>query len=1308
MTEPSELAGVVERRLDFLERLAAEPLRKHELVDALDYSRSTVNRAVDELEAAGLVTGETDGYRTTLSGRLLANGYREFLTVADDVAAAGDVLSPLGAGADVSPAVLRGAETYRAAAPDPYRPLEVLDDALADADSVAAALPGFPYPRIAERLRRAAARGGTVDLALADRGYRHAIDRFADDLGTVAHRDGCRIATVDTVDVGAVAADGVALLLTFDGDGTLHGAAESTDPEAVAWAETKVANLIGRGRDGCGALAATDRAAGRPTESGSSSESSETDGSASDSTDDPPGDADANASETASRDGRASASRGDGSSAERTGGDGTLFGRPGSDERGRGALSAQGFHAVDEDRLAGDPEPHGPLRATASFPEVDAGYVLDRTAVRDGERRSVAGLLVDGLSDGTDHALVGPPGSGKSTVCRSVAVEWYRSGRGPVTYRETDGGEAFTATEGLRERVTEGDGHHLVVVEDAVDPGAAEAVGVARELADRDDVSFLFGARAGPYDDPDGLPLSPADLRYRRAIETVRVPRLDEREVERFVRHVTEHTGSAPAADPGSLLADVRRTDDERVGELLCLVHHLVRATGRAGEGTSRTDDASEGTSRTDDASEGTSRTDDASDRADDASGVDGGGGRRRDGRDGRRSGTEPASGLETAVDEAVREVGDRPPPTADVAVLVNLLNVAGVSDVRTLAYALVDGPDRSVDTGTEGGPSPTVESVRRALDRLAGTVLVDSGDGEFRTVHDEWSVLFLERFLEREPEPVAARRVGRAVSQVLALADDPARRSRVRRAVGGSAPTVDRIERDPSAWAAETVRAVYGVGRRYPRLAALYGRVRYAWIDLPNACPDDLRGRPPEWVARMYVDAGDLDGATDALDAWRPVDEAGAGERQRGYGDVARRRGEYDAARERFERAEERFAAAADRAGLAAAVRGRAQAAHFDGDYETAYGAASRACEIAAEAGDPIAQAKALMDAGNALDALDGTDAVLDHYRVAGDLFRAHDDTHGEANVRTNLAVALRRRGDLTEAKRTASRALDGYRTVGDEHREAISLLNLSTVAEQRGAVGEAVARASEALAVAEGVGSDMYEAFALSHLGSAAHLAGDLDRAERFLTDALDRLDALDADARCAMATAMLAEAAIDRGDLTAAERRVERTASLLDDHAGHKRLAELDRTRGRLALARGDPDAATTVLRSAIDAARAGGFTLVEAEALSVLGAAAVERGDPEAAAERLTAALDLGHRIEGTRAIIAAADRIADLLAGGPDGANGVDREALAGALRESPPDAIPPGSAADPAAYREVADRWRVDGDGVGAAYPALG
>ena len=1211
MVRDSDLVAVVERRLDFLERLDAEPLRKHELVDALGHSRSTVNRAIDELEAAGLVAGETDGYRTTLTGRLLARSYRRFLTVASDVDAASEVLGPLGPDVDLSPAALRDAETYRAAAPDPYRPLERLDGALVGAEAVVAALPALPYPRLLDRCRRVASAGGGVELALTERTYRHARDRYGDTLAGTAKRDGVEIRVVDAVEVGVLVADDALVLLVFDGDGGLHGISESTRPAAVEWGRERVRELAVAGHDVTPELAGLDAARADRADGSTGAEGAD------------------GADEAADTEREADARGFDG----RLGGAGD---RP-------DPLSEQGFIRVNDARLDRETDPLGPLRAVPSFVEVDAGHTLDRTALRNGSRESIADRLLDGLADGTDHALVGPAGCGKSTVCRTVAVRWHRSGRGPVLYRPSDGGEPFTATEALRERVTRAPGHALVVVEDGVDPDAADAFGVARAIGNRSDVSFLFDAREEPYDDPDSLPLTPADLAYRREIATVRMPRLDVPEVERFAGHVAELTGTAPPASPDAILDGVRRSDDERTDEMLRLVHHLLQASDT----------------------------------------LDGPG------------------PLEAAVDEAVGDLLDRPAPTTDVAVLVNLLNVAGVSAVRTLAYALAgDEADRGRDAAhSPGDPSDRsardTEAIRRSLDRLEGTVLVPSAEDRDRTVHEEWSVLFLERLLDREPEPVVARRVGRAATRLLALADDPASRSRIRRAVGGDAETIDRIERDPEAWADETARALYGTGRRYPRLAPLFGRIRYSWIDLPSACSDALRDRTAEWVVRMYIDAGDLDGATDALDAWRPTDDAGEAERQRGYGDVARRRGEYDDARERFDRAAELFAAAGDHRGLAGAIRGRAQAAHFAGDYETAYEAASQAYAIAARIEDPIAIAKSLMDVANALDAVDGTDAVIEHYRVANELFRAYDDTHGAANVQANRCVTARRRGDLRAATEAGHRALDGYRTVGDEHREAITLFNLGAIAEQRGQIDEAVSRAREGGAIADRIGSELYHAFALTHLGSAAHQAGALDQAEARLAEAFDAFDALGADSRCASAATTLAEVAVDQGTLASADRWLERAETLLDDHAGRRRLADLERVRGLIAHRRGEFDRAETAFETAVEEARAGGFTLIEARALADRGVLAAERGAVTEAVDRLTDALELGYRIESARVIASAADRLGELLAAD-------DGSTAEGALAVDAVGPIPSGRAADPAAYREVADRWRVEGDGVEA------
>jgi len=422
MEPPSALVEVVERRLDFLERLTEGALRKHELVDELGHSRSTVNRAIDELEDAGLVTDETDGYRTTLTGRLLGRCYRRFLTVAADVDAASETLAPLGPDVALSPVALRDARTHRAVAPDPYRPLERLDAVIADADGVAAALPALPYPRLLDRCRHTASEGGRVDLAVTERTYRHGRERYVDTLGGVAAGDGAAVAVAEEIDVGCLVADGTAVLVVFDEDGSIHGVAESSDPEAVSWVRNHVRSLCEAGRDVTEELAAIRDARGGRNEGDAGSPADESD-----------------------RD-------------ERGGGavDGfDAFGTPPragepSPSASPDPLSAQGFVSLDDEVLDRAGDPTGPLRATPSFAEVDAGYVLDRTAVRDGSRRSIADRLVEGLAAGDDHALVGPAGSGKSTVCRLAAVRWYRSGRGPVLYRAGDEGEPFAAADRRR------------------------------------------------------------------------------------------------------------------------------------------------------------------------------------------------------------------------------------------------------------------------------------------------------------------------------------------------------------------------------------------------------------------------------------------------------------------------------------------------------------------------------------------------------------------------------------------------------------------------------------------------------------------------------------------------------------------------------------------------------------------------------------------------------------------------------------------------------------------------------------------
>lgn len=76
---------VVARRSDFLEYLAESPQEKPAIVESLTHSRSTVNRAIRTLEDAGLLQQTSDGYVTTVAGRLAVERYRAFCEDIEDL-----------------------------------------------------------------------------------------------------------------------------------------------------------------------------------------------------------------------------------------------------------------------------------------------------------------------------------------------------------------------------------------------------------------------------------------------------------------------------------------------------------------------------------------------------------------------------------------------------------------------------------------------------------------------------------------------------------------------------------------------------------------------------------------------------------------------------------------------------------------------------------------------------------------------------------------------------------------------------------------------------------------------------------------------------------------------------------------------------------------------------------------------------------------------------------------------------------------------------------------------------------------------
>jgi len=123
MVSVPDTADIVARRRDVL-RVLSTPLTKPELVERLSISRSTVDRAIDDLTADSLVTREGSAYVTTYAGRQALSAYDGFLDRLDALTRAQPVLDALPPEVDIDPAVLHGATVVESTMATPQAPIE--------------------------------------------------------------------------------------------------------------------------------------------------------------------------------------------------------------------------------------------------------------------------------------------------------------------------------------------------------------------------------------------------------------------------------------------------------------------------------------------------------------------------------------------------------------------------------------------------------------------------------------------------------------------------------------------------------------------------------------------------------------------------------------------------------------------------------------------------------------------------------------------------------------------------------------------------------------------------------------------------------------------------------------------------------------------------------------------------------------------------------------------------------------------------------------------------------------------------------
>ncbi|SNR42438.1 tetratricopeptide repeat protein [Halorubrum vacuolatum] len=667
------------------------------------------------------------------------------------------------------------------------------------------------------------------------------------------------------------------------------------------------------------------------------------------------------------------------------------------------------------------PSPETCWQTTFTLADVHAGIPAARSGHQ--EETTASAELIDALEAGQNRIVVGRPGAGKSTLCKQVALEWYQAEEtGPVLYRESGRGDGqFQSTGTLSDAIDRSEGHVLVVVEDAVREAANAILGVIEEYGDTPTVSFLLDARRGEFEQfgageaTDRTKRRLGDLLDR--LPQYQLPAITDTDIVRVVNAFEEATGRTVGRDPAHLYAEITGEDAEEFGAFLLLSFHLPVGWDS----------------------------------------ID---------REGTETGFEAhvRSRYETlhnpGSEDAVRDLSRFDPALlADVGVMVNLLNAAGIGIHPELVHALAAEYGHDIDTHDE------IVDIRAALE---GWFLYrTSGDeGPVRTTHELWSTLYL-RHLAREHAAQQATsrlrdrsepRVGRCLDALFRLCDDETHREELARAFPDSA-VLASIADDPGAAAAEYVEAIFEVGERWPVLAPLFGTTKTARYELPEAISEDTS----QWIVTTRGHAHRKRGAypkaraeyKQALQEAREVDDRhGEARSLNNLGVVAEVLGEYEDAREYYQQSLDILRDIGDRAGEAKSLNNLGVVAEVLGVYEDAREYHQQSLDINRDIGDRAGEAKSLNNLGVVAGALGEDEDAREYYQKSLDILRDIGDRAGEA---TNLGVVASNLGEYEDAREYHQQSLDINRDIGDRAGEAKSLKNLGVVAQRLGEYEEA-----------------------------------------------------------------------------------------------------------------------------------------------------------------------------------------------------------------------------------------------------------
>lgn len=871
-----------------------------------------------------------------------------------------------------------------------------------------------------------------------------------------------------------------------------------------------------------------------------------------------------------------------------------------------------------------EPAPETSWRTTFTLADVFA----DIPAKRDGQggTQTADRELLTSLIHGRNRIVVGRAGAGKSTVCKQVAIEWYRDeSTGTVLYRDSDeASRPFQSRGDLQRAIAQSEGHLLVVVEDAVRAEANAIFRTIEEHTNVTDVTFLLDVRESELTrDPSAETLDSGSRRRYQAVidhlEPYHLPDISEAEVERVVASFEETADIEVPQAAEALYEKIQAEQEEGVGGLLLLSFYLPLGDEALEPETNKTGIEAHARSR-------------------------------------YLTVTQPGS------DGALRDLSEFDSELlTDVGVMVNLLNSAGLGIYPELVHALGERAGHEISIHDE------IAEIRAALEGWFLFPVSGTSDGQVRTTHELWSTLFLREVAQHYTRRQAARRrrarsephTGRCLDALFKLFEDESHREALFREFPDSA-ILTAIERDPESEANEYLRAIFELLERWPGLAPLMGTSRSARYDLPDCCSEQIR----QWVVHRRGDAyrrhGSLSKAQREYEQYQSISDDPRTEAQGldSLGQVAWRRGEYEDAWDYHRESLEMYRELNDTAGEATALRNLGRLARSRSDYDHARRLFEESLQLVRELSDELSEAKCLNNLG-LIARMQGEYSSAREYHQAGlDIYLDYGNRVGQSACYNNLGLVAWAEGQCELSREYHKQSLELDRKLGNRAGEANSLGNLGLLARIEGEYQTAHRYHEHSFEIDEEIDNRTGQANSLNNRGLVFLLQGDYESAEESLESALDMYREL-ADPREVECLNNLGKVAYAQGKHQAARTYLQDGLELARENADDAGIAESWQYLGLLRKRAGKSQQARAYLQRSHGKSALIGDDIGAAAAREGLAKVDLETGNLERARERFASCLDVftdigtEHRKARNRALLGAVQIRTDSVSEGRD-------------------------------------------------------